>query len=599
MASQAEPLPHAAPRALALPLDSLRMALLVWAGAALTYLALVLALGLKSYDGDDLMRLQQVRDLLAGQGWFDVTQHRMNPPAGAAMHWSRLVDLPLAAMIVLLRLALPQALAESWAVMLVPLFYLGAALLLLRAIMLRLGLVGWQVLAGLGLAALFPLVPAAFAPMRIDHHSAQAIAALAVAALLLRAPSRQAALLSGLAGATWLVISLEGLPVIALVAGLYGLRYAFVRDRSLAWFLGALALAAPVLSLATRPMSEFALWCDVLLPAHWAAFAVSAVVAAGLPYLPRQDQFAARFLALGLVPALSLPVAAAMLGPCLSGPFSALDPLVLTYWHSHIYEGLPIWMQLPSQALPALYTFALVPAGLWAAHRAGLLRDEVRLGWLLHALLALGVAAYGLVLLREILVAQLLAVPFALALLVHFLPRARAITATIPRVLATFACVLLVTPAAASIAGQRIGLHPLPSDHFANDARKKAAGLAPCDFADLQRLGEGYVYTSFNSAPAIIAHTSLEVTTGGYHRNAAALRQVIAAFIADTGAARTIVKQSGANYLAVCLADDSLVIFAEGRPNSLARDLLLGKPIDWLDPVTGFEDTQLRVFTVR
>ena len=47
-------------------------------------------------DTDDVMRLVQVRDLLGGQGWFDLYQHRMNPPEGTLMHWSRLVDAPLA-----------------------------------------------------------------------------------------------------------------------------------------------------------------------------------------------------------------------------------------------------------------------------------------------------------------------------------------------------------------------------------------------------------------------------------------------------------------------------------------------------------------------
>ena len=45
------------------------------------------------------MRLVQVRDLLQGQGWFDVFLHRMNAPYGLAMHWSRLVDGPLALLV--------------------------------------------------------------------------------------------------------------------------------------------------------------------------------------------------------------------------------------------------------------------------------------------------------------------------------------------------------------------------------------------------------------------------------------------------------------------------------------------------------------------
>ena len=45
-------------------------------------------------DPDDIMRLLEVRDWVGGQSWFDVTQYRLNPPAGAPMHWSRLVDVP-------------------------------------------------------------------------------------------------------------------------------------------------------------------------------------------------------------------------------------------------------------------------------------------------------------------------------------------------------------------------------------------------------------------------------------------------------------------------------------------------------------------------
>src|SRR5580765_3497991 len=44
-------------------------------------------------DTDDNMRMMQVRALLDGQGWYDLSQHRM---AGSNIHWSRLVDLPIA-----------------------------------------------------------------------------------------------------------------------------------------------------------------------------------------------------------------------------------------------------------------------------------------------------------------------------------------------------------------------------------------------------------------------------------------------------------------------------------------------------------------------
>ena len=63
-------------------------------------------------DTDDNMRLAQVRAWLNdGQGWYDLRQYKLDPPAGANIHWSRLVDLPLAGLILLGRLFLtgPQA----------------------------------------------------------------------------------------------------------------------------------------------------------------------------------------------------------------------------------------------------------------------------------------------------------------------------------------------------------------------------------------------------------------------------------------------------------------------------------------------------------
>src|SRR4051794_36457669 len=65
-------------------------------------------------DTDDNMRMMQVRALLHGQGWFDLRQYRMNPPFGANIHWSRLVDLPIAGLILSLRPFIGGAAAERW-----------------------------------------------------------------------------------------------------------------------------------------------------------------------------------------------------------------------------------------------------------------------------------------------------------------------------------------------------------------------------------------------------------------------------------------------------------------------------------------------------
>src|SRR6185436_10904859 len=103
---------------------------IVWLATVAAYLATSLGRG-SDLSTDDAMRLVEVRDFLAGQGWFDLTQYRLAPP-GLPMHWSRLIDLPLAALIGLGKTVLPAALAERlvlivWPAALLLLFFAGIA----------------------------------------------------------------------------------------------------------------------------------------------------------------------------------------------------------------------------------------------------------------------------------------------------------------------------------------------------------------------------------------------------------------------------------------------------------------------------------------
>src|SRR3954451_12996726 len=122
------PSADASARALALPAsgvttnDSIFAKPLVLAALVAVALAAFLAPGtqlgdvvlrLRLPDNDDAMRLVEVRDLLAGQGWFDTIQHRYLPPAGASMHWSRFIDAPIAALVAAFTPILGRTLAEG------------------------------------------------------------------------------------------------------------------------------------------------------------------------------------------------------------------------------------------------------------------------------------------------------------------------------------------------------------------------------------------------------------------------------------------------------------------------------------------------------
>jgi hypothetical protein len=230
-------------------------------------------------DADDAMRLLEVRDWLGGQGWFDVAQHRLNR-GDFPMHWSRLIDLPLAGTMLALRPLLGAGGAERVALVLVPLLTLLAvtalAALLTRRVAGRTRVPYAALLVALASPLLFQL-----RPLRIDHHGWQVVAALAAAVALLAPPTRRSGALAGAALAVLLTISLEGLPIAAATAAIAALGWAWRPARgamvvTLGWTLAGTASA---LHLATRGPLWAQPACDAMAPA-W--LSVLWVAAAGL-----------------------------------------------------------------------------------------------------------------------------------------------------------------------------------------------------------------------------------------------------------------------------------------------------------------------------
>lgn len=93
-------------------------------------------------DTDDNIRYLQVKDWLAGQGWYDLRQYRLDPPAGFNIHWSRLVDLPLAGLMLFFRAFLDQGLADRLACGIAP-------MLPLLPLMLGLGFIARRLAGGI------------------------------------------------------------------------------------------------------------------------------------------------------------------------------------------------------------------------------------------------------------------------------------------------------------------------------------------------------------------------------------------------------------------------------------------------------------------
>ena len=237
-----------------------RAVALVWGVASAVFLAKTTSVfGVRDLDTDDAMRLVQVRDLMAGQGWFDLVQHRVDPPYGLVMHWSRLVDAPIAALIGTLRLALPADAAERVAMALWPSLLLLPALALVASIARSLG---GRAAAPIALMLFCVVGPAGtqFFPGRIDHHNVQILACLAAWAGVLRlSDQRWAGLAAGLAGGVMLAVGVETLPylvVLCAAAALMAARDPRRAGPGAALFGLGLAGATALLTVAAIPPSR-------------------------------------------------------------------------------------------------------------------------------------------------------------------------------------------------------------------------------------------------------------------------------------------------------------------------------------------------------
>ena len=149
--------------------DTCIFLLLMWAVAVFS---LCLAWGINSLSTDDAMRLVEVRDLLAGQSWFDMTQYRLDAPGGVVSHWSRLVDLPLALIIKSVSIFASTAFAEKVALIAWP----TALLLVFLAGVSRLAReLGGHAAARLALVLAVLMAPVLqnFRTGAIHHHNVQ------------------------------------------------------------------------------------------------------------------------------------------------------------------------------------------------------------------------------------------------------------------------------------------------------------------------------------------------------------------------------------------------------------------------------------------
>lgn len=542
-------------------------------------------------DVDDALRLVQVRDLLAGQGWFDVHQYRMAPPEGTLMHWSRLVDIPLAALLWLLMLVLPAAQAELITTIAIPLLLLLATMLVVgRLASERLG-GAVAVCAGLAMVAA-PMVATQFQPMRIDHHGWQILCVAVALWAVFRHDARRGAMIAGLAMASGMLISLETIVMAASFAALLTLRWLTDPQASI-WlvrYLQSLALGLAGLFAATRGLADLAPHCDVIAPAHLGFFGIVAI-GASLLALRRGLHPAAIVAGLAASGIAGLVWVGWMAPACLAPPFAGLDPLVRDNWYLNVTEGLPIWRRPLAEALPAaLQTLLALAIAGYAALRGA---PSTRGWWREYAvLLALAILA-GFATYRSMAFAGMMAtIPLG-----WFATRMIARWQASPRLLGKLGAAAMLYVAVLPAALTSLLL--LPFDKGPSGSLAFSTCELHRNIARLDALPETTLFTQLDIGGYVLLDTDHKVIASAHHRAVANMREVIAAFVSPPETARAHILASGASHVVMCADSGEMSVYSHtGGPDSLAARLAKDAPPAWLEPVALGMPESLRVWRV-
>lgn len=538
---------------------------------------------------DDLMRLQQVRDLMAGQSWFNVDQARLLTPEGGEMHWSRLPDIFLAGLIVISRPFLGQAGAEAFAAGVWPLILLAAALVLLSTIMQRLGLSRSGQVFGLLIFATSTAIYN-FWPGRIDHHGFVVVLVLAGLAALLspQFSARSGAVLAFCVPAA-LSVAIEGLPYAAGLIAIMGLFWV-VRGhlegvRLTAFGLWLAAFATGFYLLDAPGFGPRRLVCDAYGVSHWSAFVFGGGLLAALGIFGGAlDSWQKRLLAGLVAGGATLAVFVGVNPACLGDPYAAVPEQVRIVWLDSVMEARSLSMLLVVEPERVVWVFgfltvATVATGLMIARAPSHLR-LARIGCGLLLALAIIATIYQV---RGQSFSHLFGAIGAgwLAGLTFDLWRRRG---GVPVLLGFIGVIAVAWPPT----WQSLSAPFVPASQVEGELESVSRECIETEqFTRLNDHPPMKVFTPIDLGISIIARTPHAAFAGPYHRNGTGIERVTEIFTGPTETAQTGLHRLGATHLVFCVGLNETDVYSVGWPESFAAALNRGEVPDWLEPEEG------------
>jgi len=547
-------------------------------------------------DTDDNLRMMQVRGLLHGQDWYDLRQHRLNPPIGANIHWSRLVDLPIAGLILGLRPFLGGPGAERWAVAIAPL--LPYLLLLFSLALTARRLLGPTAYPLAFLALFFAAsTNGMFQPERIDHHGWQ-LALLALGISAIADPHRlRGGLTLGISTALSLAIGLEMLIYLALTGVamvLFWVDDADERERLRAYAVslgGGTALAFLVFA----SNDNWNAVCDALSPVWLSDALIGSALMFALAWVSPGDWMRRLTLAAGA----GIIVAGfhALVWPHCLQRLEGVSPEVERLWLSHVKEARPVYRHgwRIATLIVALPITGAIGWGLTAWRRR---RDRELLRRVIGAAVP-GLVASVLLLwqVRTGPASQMMAVVGCAAIIWFLLPPIWTSNSSVVRVLG--AAVLFVVGAGAAVPSVLDWIpEPRPSLRDAQIGKANRLCGSIWGLRPIALQPKGIVMTFVDLGPRLITVTHHDSVTGPYHRNGQQIADVMNFWRGSAEQAHALAAKYRSDYVLSCPYSSTTTIFMAEAPKGFYAQLQHGKVPEWLTPVALPKDSPFRMWKV-
>jgi len=573
--------------------------ILVWLAFCILLTAMWMAGHSPHGDVDDLLKAREVRLLVDTGDIFGRTIPGILQPEPFVSHWPWIVDLPYAAVALVLRPFTGEPAALSAAFFAVPLLLLAPTLVLLRSIVGRLGFDHPDIVFLVSALPLLGMV-GEFEPGRIDYHNLQMLL-LAACVRLLLAPGLRTALLNGVLAALAMAIGLELALFFLLVMAILSLEFVFGgRDaarRLQAYGLGLAAAAGGLFFVVVSPANYGVAFCD-----RYASPLTLALIAAGcsfiaVPALAGRAGPAGRIALLAACAAASATVLAALFPECLAGPYGALPDYVRGNWLARLDQEKSLFAR-PDFVLSndmAYKGLAMVGA-LASLGAAWALRWRDR-AWTIQCLFAVLATAHAVLYFRYLRFVPMFAGPGLAYALALALPPGlgRWLAGTASR--ASTVRLAPLMPGLALVAAL-VGFHLVVRPQ---DARLDAVETAAA--CDLSKLGT-YRWPAGARvlAPPLVGiyltdRSSVDVVAVPFHAGAPGIERAYRFFDPATADPQGVAREAAATHVAVCAwRGQRLQRLESAFP--LTAALIQGQPPVWLSQCPDAPSALLRVYGI-